>query len=83
MVLPQARGIVQGAEAEDVWTDEERLDQVSFSDEIVLEHGDCFVLAYEARAETKGRAFRALCSSTYCRSGDRWQMIAHHRSVLD
>ena len=82
MVLPQARGIVQGADVQAVWADAERWDQVSFSDEIVLEHGDCFVLAYEARAEAKDRVFRALCGSTYCRSGERWQMIAHHRSAL-
>ena len=83
MVLPQARGIVHGADVQSVLGDADRWDQVSFSDEIALEHGDCFVLAYEARAEAEGRVYRALCSSTYCRTGERWQMIAHHRNALD
>ena len=41
---------------------------------------DCVVLAYRAAATRKGAAYAALCSSTWVRQAEGWQLIQHQQT---
>lgn len=76
--------LLQGADmlgAIDAWG---AWDSVQMTDRRMAEGEDCVVLAYAAVARRDdGSDFAALCTSTWVRQGDDWQIVQHHRTARE
>ena len=59
-----------------------RWSSVELSEKIVTHPAkDVTVLAYKARGRREGEnPYDAFCTSTYCRSGEAWQLVQHQQS---
>lgn len=83
MVFPAPVGILQGRMILDGLAGAPRWQSVALSDRHMVSRGDTLALAYRATGQRKGDTpYSALCSSTYCRSDDRWMLIAHQQTPL-
>ena len=47
----------------------------------MVETEDCVVLAYRATVARQGSETELLCSSTWVRQKDDWQLIQHQRTA--
>ncbi len=56
-------------------------DSVQMTDRRMVEGEDCIVLGYAAVARrADGSDFAALCTSTWVRQGDDWQIVQHQQA---
>ena len=79
VVLPE--GPRQGPEVRDWLNAAPRATKVWMTERLLVETEDCVVLAYRATAAAPGGETEALCSSTWVRQKDDWQLILHQRTA--
>jgi|GEM_PF-1218735 len=79
MVLP--RGLLQGDDVLAALNAGPRWSRVRVSDRHLVETEDCVVLAYRASATGPNGDHEALCSSTWVRQKDDWQLIQHQQTA--
>ncbi|MBB1492215.1 MULTISPECIES: nuclear transport factor 2 family protein [unclassified Paracoccus (in: a-proteobacteria)] len=80
MVFP--KGLMQGGEVR-TWLDAgRRWTAARLTDRRMVETEDCVVLAYRVTANGKNGDTEALCSSTWVRQKDDWQMIQHQQTTI-
>ena len=80
VVLPQ--GLMQGAEVLAWLNAGPRSTKVWLAERLMVETEDCVVLAYRATAARPGGETEALCSSTWVRQKDDWQLIQHQQTAV-
>ena len=73
--LMQGEAILSGMDAGPRW------DSVSMTGRHAVETEDCVVLAYRATVARQGSETELLCSSTWVRQKDDWQLIQHQRTA--
>ncbi|MBV0891610.1 nuclear transport factor 2 family protein [Paracoccus sp. Z118] len=81
-VMAFASGLLQGEEILAAIDGGPRWDSVVMTDRLMVEGEDCIVLAYRATAKrAEGGDYVALCTSTWVRQADDWQLIQHQQTV--
>ncbi|MDT0684255.1 nuclear transport factor 2 family protein [Roseicyclus sp. F158] len=72
------RAIIEGLQAAPRWS------EVAFLEGSALVEDGTAVLAYRAEASREGgEPYRALCTSCYRRSEDRWCLVSHHQTPAE
>ena len=79
-VMVLAGSVLQGEAILNGMDTAPRWDGVQMTDRHGVETEDCVVLAYRAAATRKGAAYAALCSSTWVRQAEGWQLIQHQQT---
>jgi len=79
MVLP--KGLMQGSEVLASLNASPRWTGARLTDRRMVETEDCVVLAYRVRATGQAGDHEALCTSTWVRQKDDWQLIQHQRTA--
>ena len=79
MVRPE--GAIQGAEVLALLNAGPRATKVWLTERLMVETEDCVVLAYRASATGPNGDHDALCTSTWVRQKDDWQLIQHQRTA--
>ena len=85
MILPPPAGVLGRAATIDAIRSSARWATVTFLDKhLIHANADAAVLVYVALADRGGpeSAYSAQCSSTYVRSGEGWQLVAHQQAPL-
>ncbi len=79
-VMAFAGGLMQGDDILAAMDSAQRWDSVVMTDRVMVETGDCVVLAYRAEARhPDGRQHRALCTSTWVQQDDGWLLLQHQQ----
>lgn len=81
LVLPE--GLRQGSEVLAWLNGGPRFAKAWLTERLMVETEECVVLAYRATATRQGGDAEALCSSTWVRHKDDWQLIQHQRTAVD
>lgn len=83
MAFPPPAGLMQGPEILAGLAGAPRWRELDVQAPHVARPGDdCAVLAYLAVARrASGPTYRAYCTSTYWRRGDRWRLIQHQQTA--
>lgn len=82
MVFPAPVGVLQGDAIIESLRGVPRWQSFAMTQRLLREpNSDTVVLAYRADGQRHGSApYRAYCSSSYVRRGDRWQMTHHQQT---
>ena len=59
-----------------------RATKVWLTERLMVETEDCVVLAYRATVARQGGESQVLCSSTWVRQKDDWQLIQHQQTAV-
>ena len=83
-ILVRPEGALQGSEVLAWLNAGPRATKAWLTERLMVETEDCVVLAYAAVARRDdGSDFAALCTSTWVRQGDDWQIVQHHRTARE
>lgn len=82
MAFAPPAGIVAGADIARSLADAPRWSSVEMTDRhLARPQSELLVLAYKARGSRDGAGeYKAYCTSTYRRAGERWQLIQHQQT---
>lgn len=80
-IVVRPEGAIQGAEVLALLNAGPRATKVWLTERLMVETEDCVVLAYRATVARQGRETELLCSSTWVRQKDDWQLIQHQRTA--
>lgn len=81
MVVPQ--GLAQGDEVRALLDARPRWSEVRMTGRRMVETEDCVVLAYRAGVTGPSGSRELLCSSTWVRQQDDWQLIQHQETPAE
>lgn len=81
-VMVFAQGVMQGDAVLAGIDTGQRWEDVQMSGRHTVETEDCVVLAYRAAARRADELFEALCSSTWVRQAEGWQLIQHQQTPV-
>lgn len=82
-IMSFVHGILQGEEVLAAVDAAARWDSVQIGDRHKVETEDCVVLGYRADAVGKRGDYSAVCSSTWVRQEEGWQLIQHQQTPLE
>jgi hypothetical protein len=84
MAFPEPVGMMLGAQLQQRTEHVPRWDLVAMTDQTTASPASgVIVLAYRAEGRRRGSApYRALCTSTYARKNDDWNLVQHHQTQI-
>lgn len=75
-------GVMQGEAILAALETAPRWSSVAMADRLTVETEECTVLAYRAEARRGDDDYAAVCSSTWVRQNEGWQLIQHQQTPL-